>query len=284
MTLPSFLIIGAQKAGTSWFADKLRQHPDVYMPARELHYFDKDSNFRRGLSWYESHFAEAKGQRALGEKTPDYLWANGNGVEGHLSDVHWNVHRVLPEAKLIAILRNPVDRAISATNHLIRSGRVSPLHSIDDILVGKKRYLVEGHGVIDKGRYYRQIKAYLECFKRRQLLVLVFEEDVVRDPAAGLIKVCRFLEIDPSFPFRQLAEKHNAPRRSKLRLVIDHYLPILRPHSSRIDRYLPAWKGRPSVSVLRKMRALYAAENEELFDLLSCRISAWNPAMPRRGE
>ena len=69
MTLPSFLIIGAQKAGTSWFAEKLRQHPDVYMPARELHYFDKDSNFRRGLSWYESHFAEVKGQRALGGTT-----------------------------------------------------------------------------------------------------------------------------------------------------------------------------------------------------------------------
>lgn len=100
----------------------------------------------------------------------------------------------LPHAKLIISLRNPVERAISAVHHIIRSGRISPLHSVDDLLVGKKHYLVEGHGVIDKGRYYRQIKAYSEYFDQTQMLILIFEKDIVQNPSLGLKKCAIFWE------------------------------------------------------------------------------------------
>lgn len=161
MVLPNFLIIGAQKAGTSWLAGKLRQHPDVYMPEYEIHYFDKDLHFAKGIAWYESHFSRVGKETAIGEKTPDYLWANGIGVEGHLPDVHRNIFEALPQANLIVSLRNPAERVISVVNHIMGSGRISPFHKIDDLLTGERKHLVEGHVVIDYGRYYRQLEAYL---------------------------------------------------------------------------------------------------------------------------
>lgn len=266
--LPNFLIIGAQKSGTTWLAKMLRQHPDVYMPPGEIHFFDKAHNFGKGLAWYASHFAGANGQKAIGEKTPDYLWANGQGVEGHLPEVHRNIHRTLPDARLIAVLRNPVDRAVSAVKHIIGSGRISPRHAIDDLLTGPKRSLVDGHGVIDYGFYHRQLAAYLEYFDRRQLLVLIYEEDVVGNPEAGLKRVCQFLEIDDSFEFQGVRERVNAHKHAKLSLLLSYHLPILRPVSKRLARRLPKYDPRPSPHVLEQLNQMYADENARLMALL----------------
>jgi hypothetical protein len=281
MTLPNFLIIGAQKSGTTWLAKNLRQHPDIFVAPHEIHFFDKGRNFSKGVSWYEGHFARAKDERAVGEKTPDYLWANGQGVEGHLPDVHRNIYDTLPEAKLIAVLRNPVERAISAVNHIIRSGRVSPLYlyNIDDLLLGNKRDLIEGHGVIDYGRYYRQIKAYQEFFDAAQMLILIFEEDVIQEPASGLRKACAFLGVDPSFQFRDRGRRRNIGS-SKVGLILGHYLPFLRLPFRLVDRYLPATKARPSESVVQRLYRIYEEENGKLFDLVGRRPVSWQLSSP----
>lgn len=226
MTLPNFLIIGAQKAGTSWLKAILNQHPDVFMPEGEIHYFDKSYNFQKGVAWYEQHFAKVENQKAIGEKTPDYLWANGKGVEEHLPDVHLNIYKLLPDAKLILILRNPVERAISAVNHIMRTGRISPLHNIDDLLLGNKKHLIKGHGVIDYGYYYRQIEAYHKYFYPSQILILIFEEDIADSPKIGLEKVCDFLGIDSSFEWKKINDKINQNKTSKFGLTISYYLPF----------------------------------------------------------
>lgn len=274
MTQPTFLIIGAQKAGTTWLAQMLRHHPDVYMSQTEIHFFDKQYNFIKSMEWYKGHFDNAAGEHAIGEKTPDYLWANGNGVEGHLPDVHRNIHKYLPDVKLILLLRNPVDRAISSVNHIIRSRRISPLHKIDDLLLGKKRHLVEGHGVIAKGMYYSQIKAYLEYFDRNQILVLFFEECLMENTSLGLKSVCEFLGVNPSFIFRNDTKKVNADPRSRLRLALDYYLPFMEKHTHIIDRYLPS-SSRPSKSTISRLYRLYAEENERLFELIGARTDFW---------
>lgn len=276
MYLPNFLIIGAQKSGTTWLAKNLKQHPDVFMPNYEIHYFDKDYNFRQNIAWYKKHFIPVKNEKAIGEKTPDYLWANGHGVEGHLSDVHRNIYDTLPEAKLVAVLRNPVERAISAVNHLIRSGRISPLHNIDDLLIGNKQYLIKGHGVIDYGRYYRQIKAYYEYFDPDQILILIFEEDVVQNPDLGLRKVCKFLKIDSSFEFQDKNKKIHESRSSRIGLTFRYYLPFMGPLIHYVDHYLPATKIRPSERVIHELYKIYAEENEKLFGLLGHRPISWH--------
>ena len=278
--LPNFLIIGAQKSGTSWLHAMLRQHPDVFMPEAELHFFDKRHHFERGVAWYERHFADAGGHAAIGEKTPDYLWANGQGVEGHLPDVHRNLHAVVPDARLIVVLRNPVERAVSAVLHLLRTRRVSPIHSLDDLLVGRGRDLVRGHGVIEYGFYCEQLEAYLELFDRDRMLVLFFEEDVRDDPASTLRRVCAFLGIDPGHPFAEASEGVNVARRSRLGLLADFYLPALGALWRRGDALLPAYRPTPSDAVLRELYALYDEPNQRLFRLLGRRAASWAPLRP----
>lgn len=272
------MIIGSQKAGTSWLAKQLQQHPDVFMPKREIHYFDKSYNFQKGLSWYEEQFEEAKNQKAIGEKTPDYLWANGQGSEGHLPNVHQNIHSILPDAKLIIVLRNPVKRAISAVHHIIRSGRISPLNfdNIDELLIGKKHYLLEGHGVIDYGRYYRQIEAYQEYFTPSQILILIFEEDIVKNPVIGLKKTCEFLNIDKNFKFQELDRKVNTSDVPIIALMLSYYIPLAKHFILRLKRYLPKTKyPYPSQSTIRKLYEIYSEDNEKLFNFLGRRIEDW---------
>lgn len=278
MPLPNFLIIGAQKSGTTWLMQRLRQHPDVYMPTEEIHYFDKEYNYKKGVSWYRRFFQEVQDEAAIGEKTPDYYWTNREGAEGHLPHVHQNIHDLLPEARLLLVLRNPVDRAVSAVNHLVRTGRVSPRYSIDELLVGDQKHLVEDHGVIDYGRYYQHIQTYLTCFDPSQLLILIFEEDIVEAPHEGLSKVTSFLEVDPSFPFTGVNTRNNPSSLSKAGLYLQYYLPVFRPLIRGIDKYVTRStdKRRPTERTLRRLHEIYREENEKLFRFLGRRISSWS--------
>jgi hypothetical protein len=246
----------------------LRQHQDVFMPDLELHFFDKDFNFSRGLSWYESHFSEVSGEKAIGEKTPDYLWANGVSSEGHLSDVHKNISVCLPDVKLIIALRNPAHRAVSATKHLISTGRISPRHRIDDLLLGKEESVIERFGVMEMGKYYTQVKTYLDLFGRDQVQVIVFEEDVVSDPASGLNRVCGFLGIDTSQCFHGLRERVNAFRHSKLHLVSRYYLPKLSPLTRVLNKVLPVADYSPGKETMTVLHGHFEADTSKLFDLL----------------
>ena len=102
--LPTFIGIGAQRAGTTWAYNCLAEHPQVFMTAKkELHFFY--AHYDRGLAWYEEQFAGAGAAKASGEISPDYMY-NTDALD--------NIARDLPDVKLFAILRNPIDRAISA--------------------------------------------------------------------------------------------------------------------------------------------------------------------------
>lgn len=265
MRLPDFLIIGAQKSGTTWLADQLSLHPDIFMVPDEIHFFDKAQNYCRGLGWYARHFENAQPRQKAGEKTPDYLWANGDGAEGHLSDVHIKLYQALPSARLIVVLRNPVERALSALTHLVRTRRIAPPHNIDDLLLGKKHHRIRGHGVIGKGFYYRQLMAYARLFNREGILVLIFEEDIARAPDEGLRRACSFLGVGPMTSQSSQAVHRNASRRSLLRLLADFYFPPARPVSRVIDTIAPAWKPKPSGRAMDELYQTYAAENEKLF-------------------
>lgn len=275
MTLPDFLIIGAQKAGTTWLRSRLQRHPELFLPDREVHFFDKTSNFEKGTEWYRTFFADAPDGATVGEKTPDYLWTGTPGAEGHAPDPHRRIHRVLPGARLIAILREPASRAASALRHIVRSGRISPLHDPDELLVGSKRHLVRDHGVIDYGRYHRHLSAYLEHFSRERLLVLIFEEDVVRDPRRGLRRACAFLGVDPEIDFGGVRERVNPNVKSRIGATLEYYFPWLAWTVRRLERFVPGELPRPSDEALRRLREIYEPENERLFELLGRRIPAW---------
>ncbi len=273
MRLPTFLIVGAQKSGTTWLAAQLRRHRDIFIAPREIHFFDKAHNARRGAGWYAAHFADAGEAVAIGEKTPDYLWANGQGAENHLPDVHRRIHALLPEARLVVVLREPVARAISAVRHLMRTRRVSPREPLDRLL-SPVHPVCRAHGVLAKGCYAGQLAAFLELYPRERLLIFIFEDDVVAAPERSLRRACEFLGVEPYLAVEPGAER-NESRRSRLRLLMDYYLPALRPFTPGLDRLATAWQPRPSAAVLEQLRAFYRPENERLFTLIGRRIPSW---------
>lgn len=179
MSLPDFLVIGAQRAGTSLLHQILLAQPDVYVPVqrKEVHYFDR--YFERGPEWYQSYFPAADAvdrYRAIGEITPDYLAT---------AEVPARVHALLPACRLIAILRNPVDRAHSWYQYARRTR---------DERRDFETFLREEPAALDWGRYHRHLQRYLALFPREALLVLVYEE-LVRDSATELGRLARFLGI-----------------------------------------------------------------------------------------
>src|SRR5262249_22447178 len=101
--LPDFVVVAANRCGTSALSAGLRSHPEVFIPShKEIHFFDR--HFDRGESWYRAHFERAGDARVVGEATPGYLYR---------ADATERLTALLPNARLLAIIRNPVDRAYS---------------------------------------------------------------------------------------------------------------------------------------------------------------------------
>jgi hypothetical protein len=201
VSLPNFLVIGAQRAATTLLHQLLLAHPDVYVPVRrkEIHYFDR--YFERGVTWYEGYFptADAARQyRAIGEITPDYL-----AIEAAPA----RIHGLLPACRLIAILRNPVDRAYSYYQHARRSR-----NERRDF----QTFMREEPTALAWGLYHQHLQRYLALFSREALLVLVYEE-LVRDPGPELARLTRFLNVDmvwrdPAALFRERVNASEVPR------------------------------------------------------------------------
>lgn len=206
MTDPNFLLIGAQKCGTTWLARMLAEHPDVFTSAtKELHYFSHRETYARGPEWYRSQFAGASGQRAIGECTPNYMWLCRNESEirdrGVIADVAPLVREHYPDSRLIVALRNPVDRARSAYFHFARSGAFRPGRSILEV----------GHenGIISMGEYRAQIERWFELFDRDQFLFLIYEDDIQSNRAETLERLFEFLDVDPTHKSEALSERFN---------------------------------------------------------------------------
>ncbi len=283
MTLPNFLVIGAQKSGSTWLNFNLSEHPDVYMYPHEIHFFDQKMNFDKGINWYLKHFSQASKFKAIGETTPAYLWVEHalKDHPKHLTNIHQNIYQLFPDIKLILILRNPVHRAISAVNHYIKKGNLSPFLDIDNFLLNENgnKYLSDlRYNVINRGHYATQIKAYRKYFDAKQMLILIFEEDILQTPEKGLEKVCDFLGIGTNFKFKNYNRKLNENTKSRLSVMLKYYFSLRNPFVIKgIDRFFPRPKAKlnPSQFVIEKLYTHFEGENQKLFDLLGRRINAW---------
>lgn len=230
--LPAVLLIGAQKSGTTSLFNYLVQHPDVLAPlGKEIHYFDL--HYARGLRWYRGRFpyrARLRGGALTLDASPYYL-------------VHplapERAARLLPGVKLVALLRNPIDRALSHYQHEVRGGRES-LSFADAIeqepqrLAGEEErvrrdpayysYNHHRYSYLRRGLYLEQLQRWVEQFPRPQLLVLQSE--------------------------RLFAEPEAVTR------VVQEFLG-LRPH--RLKRYRPFFQGNYERAISPELRARLAA-------------------------
>lgn len=200
MKLPDFLVLGAQKAGSTWIYDCLRGHPQVFMPAAvELLYFNRPGFAEpTERSRYEAHFADADSFERVGEKTPGYFWSTDRSRSatqpppGHNADIPGSVRQVLgDQVDFIVSLRHPVWRAISAFGHHAKRGRIDPKLSL--------RETAERFGILDIGFYGAHLTTWFAAWPEEHFEVLIFEDDIGKNPEAGFCKVCRFLKVDEGY-------------------------------------------------------------------------------------
>ena len=237
--LPSALIIGGQRCGTTSLFNYLARHPDVLPPlGKEIHYFDL--HYARGVRWYRGRFPyrhRLRGGALTLDASPYYL------VHPHAPE---RAERLLPDAKLVALLRNPVDRAFSHHQHEVRDGRetLSFAEAIDqepERLAGEEERLRADPGYYSfnhhrysytrRGHYVEQLLRWVEHFPRSRLLVLQSER-LFRDPAATIGAVQEFLGLRPHRgetyePFLQGKYDREIPSELRLRLVT-HFEPYNR--------------------------------------------------------
>lgn len=185
MTLPTFLGIGVPRGGTTWLHTWLASHPDVCMPTsrKEIRFFDR--HFDKGLDWYQEFFCpsdEAGRYRAVGEISPQYLYC---------AECPERIHATLPEARLVVMLRHPVDRAYSNYGFTVKRGRYNG--TFEDFVASRPNAL-------EWGFYSRYLRRFLEFFDKSRLFGMLFEETF-----AGLeeprIRLSEFLGVSASkFP------------------------------------------------------------------------------------
>ncbi len=211
MTLPNFIICGAQRAGTTSLFHYLKAHPQVYMaPTKEVHFFDL--NYEKGIDWYEKHFRSSNPEKykAVGEASPFYMY---------LHEVPERIYRHLPEVKLIFILRNPVDRAYSHYWHEVRMGYEwltfeEALEKEEERLSTGDLHNIRHFSYKDRGKYARQLRNFMKFFSRDQLLILMYD-DLKGSPHQVLSRVFEFLGVDPALASELKFKKFNvggAPR------------------------------------------------------------------------
>jgi hypothetical protein len=176
--LPDFLVIGAKKAGSTWLDHLLRSHPGVFLPTerKEVAYFDLFHD--RGPAWYERFFKNAPEGALVGESTPEYL---------HHSDAPSRIERELPNARLLAIVRNPIFRAHSEWAHLV--GKFAERRTFPEMLRADS-------SLLRKGCYAEQLRRFPRALSEGRLKVLVFEE-CVGNPAKAAAEIAGFLGVDP---------------------------------------------------------------------------------------
>lgn len=295
--LPDFLGIGAQRAGTTWLSQNLRQHPDIWMPSiKELHYFDRSyrstpsalsvdgrlarifgrkhhsARWRRALrrtmsriveerdwqeipwhirfflgryddGWYASLFNPA-GDRLKGEITPAYSFLRPREIK-HIKDI-------MPQVKIIFLIRNPVERSWSAIKYHIwrRATGQAPRSSdpIDALSLDDFKRIAEKPGFVMRGDYVRTIENWSACFPRSQFFIGFFE-DIAQNPQHFLMDLFDFLGVAPSDEhisqraFKRANPSPKKPMPEKLRLYLtERYYPQMKVLSEVVGGYAIEWQ------------------------------------------
>lgn len=226
---PDFYVIGAQKAGTTFLAGLLGQHPAILRPkVKELHYFDKYYHF--GSRWYRSNFVGSRSEarsastasaRQRFEATPDYLY--------HPAAAR-RIHAFSPSAKLIVSLRDPVERGVSQYKHMRRAGLET--RSVDEALIADEFNLAGAadgdltpeqnyFSYVDRGRYHPQLQRFLDYFGRDQIHIMFFS-DLTENPLRALEQAYAFLGLANEPPEQLSALNVGAGEAAASAAAIDH--------------------------------------------------------------
>lgn len=232
--MPDFIIIGAQRSGTTSLHSYLSQHPQIIPPfEKEIHFFNGGlipdiDNYVRGKKWYSAHFPLRlclKPNKITFEATPLYLF---NPLSAK------RIFDLVPNVKIIALLRNPTERAISQYFHKVKGGRenlciqsafekeeerINPLIRNKDY---KNDYFIH-FSYKQRGMYKLQIERYYRYFSKDQIYLLQ-SENFFTDPEGSLKRIFEFLKIESNVKIRNLKPKNVSKNRYKVPPFVYEYL------------------------------------------------------------
>lgn len=260
------------KSGTTALSAYLADHPDVYMArGKEMHFFDM--HHKRGEDWYKNKFFSAKAGQKAGEATPVYMYD---------ADAFARMADLLPHARLIAILRNPTDRAYSHYWHNVARGEEklsfeNALESEASRIAKAKNHIEKRHvAYVDRGRYAEQITRLLTRYPLEALLILKFE-DMASDPISTYARVCRHIGVREDHRPQNIGHKYHRgqSRVSRLKEFIASNLPYGLSFTFRdkfsSNAYLPMER-KTRTMLVEKFRD----SNNQLGAILGSDFSEWN--------
>lgn len=234
--LPTFLLIGSMKSGTTTLWWYLREHPDVFVTTpKEPNFFN--DHWHRGVGWYERLFAGAGGAPARGEASVRYTsFPQDPECPGRIA-------AVVPDVRLLFVVREPVARMRSHYLH-----EVAALRERRPI----ERALRENSIYLDRSRYATQLERYLDQFPREQLLILR-AEDLFRDPLRVLPRIYRFVGADPSWRPAGPARRDNETAR-RFQLPVPVRQGVKLAARAGVYRHMPRW-AKETVRVVTERRS-----------------------------
>ena len=188
---PSALIIGVKKGGTRALIDMLKCHPSIVTAINEIHYFDRDSNFAKGVQWYIDQMPYSQSHQITIEKSPSYF------VSASAAN---RVYSLSPKQKLILIVRNPIDRTVSDYTQLDNKKSKEGGHwSFEgEVFLSPSGQINTAFSPVSVSMYDIHIERWLEYFRLDQILI-VDGDNLIKEPVAELKRVEKFLGVKEYF-------------------------------------------------------------------------------------
>lgn len=273
--LPDFLVCGAMKAGSTSLFHYLNKHPQISMyKKKEVHFFDDDKNFGKGIEWYKKHFKSFGSDIINGEITPGYML---------LEKVPPRIKKIIPNVKLIFIVRNPIERAWSHYQHMVRRG----LEDKDflNALISEKKRIVKNErelrkfSYVERGMYAKQISRYLEIFNEDQIKILLLE-DLRGNILKAMNEIFVFLNVKEIFSEDMFSSRYNEAKISKnpvlARRVKKSFLNRIPGFYKVFDKFaLKPGKVEIPQKAREYLQNMFRQSNEELSIMINRDLSSW---------
>lgn len=278
MVFPNLFIVGAMKSGTTSLHNYLDEHPEIFMSQqpKETQYFVKELNWSKGEEWYLSLFSSANGEQIIGESSTDYTKSpRYQGVVERIAEFN-------PDARIVYIMRDPIERAISHYWWEVRwSAEGRPM----------KEAFKSVKDITDTSYYAMQLAPYIETFGRDRVTTLTLEE-LSANPQKNLATLFEWLGVEPSFVPPSLNRRDNAATEKVSKVWGSSYISKLRgtPAWEALKRIIPSEVRAGAIKTLSRpverdfsdinqaidyLRPIQQLQTEELCQLLNRQFPEW---------